>query len=180
MAGTGDKLDPLWGNLRSATGTDDRESASVRTWAETLALRAAAFVQLDRTEAALDELDRVITLLVTTGLRSPYTLLPRASRLALSDAAQEAGRATMSPELLVELTAAPSVWPEGVAVIRLTEREKVVLRRLVRGGSTAEMAGDLFASANTVKSQLRSLYRKLKVTSRDQALLAAGEQNLLD
>ncbi|MGH8326591.1 MAG: hypothetical protein ACRET2_07510, partial [Steroidobacteraceae bacterium] len=123
-AGTVPEVDISWARLHLLVGVPARalaalqaieqESVSVRVWAETLALRAAASIQLDRTDAALDDLDRVIATLVATGLRSPYTLLPKAARLALSDAAQKARRATMSPVLLAELAAVPSVWPEGV------------------------------------------------------------------
>ncbi|MFB2599957.1 LuxR C-terminal-related transcriptional regulator [Herbiconiux sp. P17] len=42
------------------------------------------------------------------------------------------------------------------------------------------MASALFVSINTVKSQLRSLYRKLGVASREEALVAAAERGLLE
>ena len=69
--------------------------------------------------------------------------------------------------------AAPSPAPA------LTAREAVVLHALTRTGSAAEIAETLVVSPNTVKSQLRSLYRKLGVTSRPEALDAARRLGLL-
>lgn len=63
--------------------------------------------------------------------------------------------------------------------IRLTPREHDVLRLLARGLSREQIARQLFVSPNTVKSQLRSLYRKLGVSSRTAALVQAHGLGLL-
>ena len=52
----------------------------------------------------------------------------------------------------------------------LTPREVTVLQGLARGLSNAEISADLFISANTIKSVIRSAYRKIGVTSRPQAM----------
>ena len=70
--------------------------------------------------------------------------------------------------------------PERASTVALTERERVVLQALVEGGSHTEIAQRLFVSPNTVKSQLRSLYRKLDVTRREEVLSAAYAQGLLE
>jgi DNA-binding NarL/FixJ family response regulator len=60
-------------------------------------------------------------------------------------------------------------WPgrqEG-----LTERESEVLALITQGKSNAEVAGLTFLSPNTVKSYIRTVYRKIGVTSRTQAVL---------
>jgi len=57
--------------------------------------------------------------------------------------------------------------------IRLTRREHQVLDALVAGGTTSTIAKAQFVSVNTVKSQMRSLYRKLGVHSRAEAIAAA-------
>jgi LuxR family transcriptional regulator, maltose regulon positive regulatory protein len=54
----------------------------------------------------------------------------------------------------------------------LTGREAQVLQLLRDGWSQREIAGRLFVSPNTVKTHVRSCYRKLGVTSRDGALAA--------
>lgn len=56
---------------------------------------------------------------------------------------------------------------------RLTEREAVVLERLQGEQSLREIAADLFVSVNTVKSHVRSIYRKFGVTSRGEAVSRA-------
>ena len=52
----------------------------------------------------------------------------------------------------------------------LTERESAVLNLLAKGRSQREIATSLFISHNTVKTHLKSVYRKLGVTSRDAAV----------
>jgi len=51
----------------------------------------------------------------------------------------------------------------------LTEREIDILQRLGALSTNDEIAADLFLSPNTVKTHLKSLYRKLEVTRRSDA-----------
>jgi ATP/maltotriose-dependent transcriptional regulator MalT len=55
----------------------------------------------------------------------------------------------------------------------LTDRERAVLRLLASDLSLREIAGELYVSHNTVKTQARSIYRKLQVSSRDEAVATA-------
>ena len=60
-------------------------------------------------------------------------------------------------------------WPgrrEG-----LTDREAEILALITQGKSNAEVAQLTYLSPNTIKSYIRSLYRKIEVTSRTQAVL---------
>ena len=60
-------------------------------------------------------------------------------------------------------------WPgrsEG-----LTERESEILALIAQGNSNAEVARLTYLSPNTVKSHIRTIYRKIDVTSRTQAVL---------
>lgn len=63
---------------------------------------------------------------------------------------------------------------------RLTRREQIVLAELVHTGSVEEMAARLHVSPNTVKTQRRSLFRKLGATRREEALIVAVAHGLLD
>ncbi|HLY30111.1 MAG TPA: LuxR C-terminal-related transcriptional regulator, partial [Ktedonobacterales bacterium] len=56
----------------------------------------------------------------------------------------------------------------------LSPQERRVLRLLAAGRTNSEIAGELVVSANTVKTQLKSIYRKLAVTSRLEARDVAG------
>jgi DNA-binding NarL/FixJ family response regulator len=60
-------------------------------------------------------------------------------------------------------------WPgrsEG-----LTDRESEILALITQGKSNAEVAKLTYLSPNTVKSYIRTIYRKIEVTSRTQAVL---------
>ena len=61
----------------------------------------------------------------------------------------------------------------------LTDRELAVLRRLTGDGSAREIAADLYVSHNTVKTQMRAIYRKLGVATREDAVARARERGLL-
>lgn len=52
----------------------------------------------------------------------------------------------------------------------LTRRELVVLGHLSEAVTLEEIASTLFVTRNTVKSQVRSLYRKIGVSSRADAV----------
>lgn len=61
----------------------------------------------------------------------------------------------------------------------LTEREKTVLELLALGHERTRMAETLHISLNTLKTQLRSIYRKLGASSRTDALQKAAQRGLL-
>ncbi|NUQ97358.1 MAG: helix-turn-helix transcriptional regulator [Streptomyces sp.] len=61
----------------------------------------------------------------------------------------------------------------------ISERERDVLERAAQLMSTDEIASDLHLSANTVKTHLKSIYRKLAVTRRGEAVRRARESGLL-
>jgi LuxR family maltose regulon positive regulatory protein len=61
----------------------------------------------------------------------------------------------------------------------LTDKERRVLRYLAGSLTYPEMAGHLEVSTNTVKSHVRSLYRKLGVHSRAEAVVAGRHAGLL-
>lgn len=67
----------------------------------------------------------------------------------------------------------------GGLVEPLSEREQQVLRLLADGLTGPEIASILVVGDSTVKTHLKSIYGKLGVHSRDQALLRARELNLL-
>ena len=61
----------------------------------------------------------------------------------------------------------------------LTPAERRVLDLLPTHLTDAQMAGQLYVSRNTVKSHVKSLYRKLEVSSRADAVARAREMGLL-
>jgi LuxR family maltose regulon positive regulatory protein len=66
-----------------------------------------------------------------------------------------------------------------VIVERLTEREREVLGLVSMMLSTAEIAAEMYISVNTVKTHLRSIYRKLAASHRGEAVRRARQLELL-
>jgi DNA-binding NarL/FixJ family response regulator len=60
-----------------------------------------------------------------------------------------------------------------------SSRELEILRYLATGLSNREIAAELYISLNTMKTHVRSLYRRLGVSSRSQALAAGRAQGFL-
>jgi LuxR family transcriptional regulator, transcriptional regulator of spore coat protein len=60
----------------------------------------------------------------------------------------------------------------------LTRRERVVLAELAEDVTLEEIATRLFVTRNTVKSQVRSVYRKTGVSTRAQAVAWAEANGL--
>ncbi|MFE0516792.1 LuxR C-terminal-related transcriptional regulator, partial [Streptomyces sp. NPDC058964] len=71
------------------------------------------------------------------------------------------------------------VEPAPFVVEELSGRERDVLQRLAQMMSTEEIAADLYVSVNTVKTHLKSVYRKLAVNRRGDAVRRARELGLL-
>jgi LuxR family maltose regulon positive regulatory protein len=67
----------------------------------------------------------------------------------------------------------------GAAEGELTARELTVLRMLTGNGTLREIGGELFVSPNTLKTHCRTIYRKLGVTSRADAVARARERGLI-
>ncbi len=136
-------------------------------------MEAAAYAQIDRADDAIASWRRATTFADTTGMVRPFALLPQGYVDLLADIGaalpKSWGRSrSMSP-----------VLPDRVNVVKLTERERVVLAELTDDLTRFEIAAKLGVSPHTVKAQINSLFRKLGVHSRDEAIRAATELKLL-
>lgn len=60
----------------------------------------------------------------------------------------------------------------------LTDREKVILKQIVRGKTNKEIAEELFISDRTVDTHRTNIKRKLKLTSLSQLIQYAKEQGI--
>ncbi|MFJ9819174.1 LuxR C-terminal-related transcriptional regulator [Streptomyces sp. NPDC101151] len=69
--------------------------------------------------------------------------------------------------------------PSSLVVEELSGREREVLQRLAQMMSTEEIAADLYVSVNTVKTHLKSVYRKLGVNRRGDAVRRARDRGLM-
>lgn len=76
----------------------------------------------------------------------------------------------MSTIELARPMASPLQQIELRPLAALTRRERVVLSNLSEDVTLEQIATKLFVTRNTVKSQVRSLYRKLGVSTRAEAV----------
>ncbi|SHN45096.1 LuxR C-terminal-related transcriptional regulator [Cryptosporangium aurantiacum] len=70
--------------------------------------------------------------------------------------------------------------PQPEITVPLTARETEVVSRLAQGLSTTDIARELNLSVNTVKSHLKSVYRKLGTSDRSATSRRARELHLVD
>lgn len=120
------------------------------------------------------EIQRIVGAITTLETQWPLGMLQPEDLGLLLTAAQELG--VPWPEF--SLLAKPLI-PASMSLITLTPRETAILAALAATGDRTEIARLNFVSVNTVKSQLHSLYKKLGVASREQALLVAHREKLL-
>ncbi|SFB92148.1 LuxR family transcriptional regulator, maltose regulon positive regulatory protein [Nocardioides terrae] len=142
---------------------------------EMLLLRAVAAHRSGEAAAATDALREAVLAARTTGAIRPFSTVPRA------DLAELAAGLPAAVELLAEepLAGAPDVFARPITLVELTPREQVVLDRIAEGLSIRQVAVDLRVSYSTVRTQQRSLYRKLGVESQQDAVARARAAGLI-
>lgn len=140
-----------------------------------------------RNEMALKAFNQAVELCVDHSIPRLFLLEGRKLlplvQLALSDKARlrEAIQAELSHGAFVETLMASSLLetaaPSGLVILplfeQLTKREGDVLKLMMTGQSNQEIAGTLFIGISTVKTHINSLFRKLDVTTRQEACRAA-------
>ncbi|MDI9913804.1 LuxR C-terminal-related transcriptional regulator [Rhodococcus sp. IEGM 1379] len=140
-----------------------------RAQMESLLIQAVAHWGLGEQQDSVDAWSRACTIADQNGLLRSF-----ATVAALDIENLESAAATHSPALTEFLkTATREVFPKSVHIVTLTERERKVLLLLAAGMSSTAMSEKLHVSTNTVKSQLRSVYKKLDAHNRDEAIAQA-------
>ena len=90
------------------------------------------------------------------------------------------GNALLSPSALTQLLTRFDAKPPSTATLDgLTTRETEILACLANGKSNAEIAETLHLSEATVKTHVSSIFRKLGVRDRVQAVIAAYDAGLV-
>jgi len=155
--------------LRAATALTPRQEARVG-----LIHVAALLDSADpgAPDAARMILTRIGSLLASHGMTLPLLALGREAGRGVVDAGRDAGIAFYQ-ELPDRVLAAIDRSFPALAVPQLTRREHEVLEALLVHPGYQQIADALHVSKDTVKTQLRSVYRKLGVSSRDAAIAAA-------
>jgi LuxR family transcriptional regulator, maltose regulon positive regulatory protein len=95
----------------------------------------------------------------------------------------DAYRHLLEPDLVSATGATPqqsgAEQAAPLIVERLSQREREVLEHVSVMLSTAQIAAEMYISVNTVKTHLKSIYRKLAVTHRGEAVRRARQLDLL-
>jgi LuxR family maltose regulon positive regulatory protein len=142
---------------------------------ENLAIQALAFEARGDSGEALDRLDQALTLAQPGGyLRTFIEEGTPMERLL-----EKADRRGIAPAYTARLLAAfrggdpdPSAPLSRAGLIEpLTPREKQVLKMLATDLTLPEIAQELVIADSTVRSHVKSIYRKLDVHSRHEAVL---------
>lgn len=148
---------------------DDRWSS--RQKAEALLLSAVASHRLGLDAAARADAAQALSAIDRTGAAATLALVPT------RDLVEILGHDAAAVALL---EASPDPFGDAMSVTRLTPRERDVLTALASVEGVAAISDLLYVSVNTVKTQLRGLYRKLGVSTRAEAVQVARRRGLLD
>ena len=92
-----------------------------------------------------------------------------------------AGEALFGPaiaERLMAFFSETGPLPKARSFPELTERERDVLGLIAGGHSNAEIANRLFLSPKTVRNHISSIFDKLHVSDRSQAIVRAREAGM--
>jgi DNA-binding NarL/FixJ family response regulator len=91
------------------------------------------------------------------------------------------GEAIFSPAIatrLIDFFAAPRPVASANIFPELTEREREILNLIAQGQSNTAIAAQLVLSPNTVRNYVSSIFSKLQVADRAQAIIRAREAGL--
>lgn len=167
---------------------DAHAHARTRSELEIRCLQALAHAAQMDTQRALKTLVRALTLAQPSGLRrvfldegQPMALLlqaviPDLKKRPLATYATLLLKAFASTRS-IQMLSAPTV--SSLLLEPLSPQEQRVLRLLAAGLSNPEIARELVVSTNTIKTQIKSIYRKLNVNTREEAREAARQLKLL-
>jgi DNA-binding CsgD family transcriptional regulator len=114
-----------------------------------------------------------------TGLLLPFFRHGRAWVVRILDAAVPFTRDPAVAKLVRSMRETLRELGGAREAVSLTPRERDVLSLMAGTDTIAQIADALGVTQNTIKSQLRGLYRKLGAVSRDEAVLAARTAGLL-
>ena len=70
--------------------------------------------------------------------------------------------------VVIDAAKSAEIAPIIIEAYSLTQRERDVLGAIARGGSTAEIAAELFLSPHTVRDYVKTVFEKFGVSSRSE------------
>ncbi len=162
------------------------ENGRVRSQIESLILEALTYYANSNMAKAVGVLREVLSLGQAKGIRRLF--LDEGARMAallqatiplLPSRTLSLFATTLLHSFSAEATVSIMATSSSVQVESLSQQELRVLRLLVAGLSNADIARELVVSNNTIKTHVKSIYRKLNVKSRQEAREMARELKLL-
>jgi LuxR family maltose regulon positive regulatory protein len=144
-------------------------------------LRAVALRATGNGETALAAIESALATAEPEGIRRPFLSAGRGVRELLADHLRKnVTHRWFASELLRSLDGANGTQMLPAELLEpLSAREGEVLRFLPTMMSNSDIASELFVSVNTVKTHVKSIYRKLDVTRRQDAVRRARQLHLL-
>ncbi|SDO31581.1 regulatory protein, luxR family [Microbacterium sp. ru370.1] len=156
----------------AASGTDH----CLRTLIPVLTRRALALNRLGHPRRARDTMEAALLLIARTGLpAAPFLMLPRHETQVLVDIAMDGHDELLAVAPALRAALAHAALPDServatAASASLTPSERALASLLATPVSLAEIARERRVSLNTVKSHVRSIYHKLDVRTRAEAV----------
>ncbi|WP_036319482.1 helix-turn-helix transcriptional regulator [Microbacterium indicum] len=158
---------------------DDRGTGIISVWAHALLFHAHAALGSDG--PARDHLALAIVSASRARPVLPFVIEGRAALAATIAQAEHLGLDAAGRRFVDELARVRDDLQGATRVdMTLSERERAVAARLADAESTRHLAQLLHVSPNTVKTQLRSIYRKLGVSSWADAVAATRRLGLTE
>ncbi len=163
------------------TGAGTAEATHAGTRVEAAVLLAIAYDTANDPARAAGAVERALALAERTGHRWPFLEAGRRMETLLRKQIRHGtAHRSVAGELLDAFTdRAPARHAVAPLLEPLSEREQAILRFLPTTLSNREIAAELFVTTNTVKTHLRSIYRKLDVARRREAVERARDLRLL-
>ena len=166
---------------KAAQILEETEPLTIRERVEWGVLRSLAAQASDLTRAhcylhtalALASPHRYLATIIEQGPGIPALLRSLPANTSLKPYVDEL---SVRAEAVVASSKGPAGLPPGGV---LSERELEVLRLLASRLTTTEIAGALYVSANTVKSHMKNIYRRLDVSSRAAAVRSGEARGLI-
>lgn len=169
------------GDFIEAEHDADHVMQETRVWpralVKALAIKSGCARRRGDPSAAADLFRQCARVAIENGLLLSLAVLPREDFLDLLGLAFPDGR---PPELDAVAQCSPIFAPPVNELVRLTVQERRVLAELATGRTLVQVAARLHLSENTAKVHTRSIYRKLEVNSRQQAIAEAARRGLIE
>ena len=155
-------LRELWPSSAMPTGLELESLDVLEQRERDLEVPTALYALVARARAVADGRERAPARLRLRDRRGRWLVL-HASSLS-GPASPEAGTVAV----VIEAAKSAEIAPIIIEAYSLTPREREVLGAIARGGTTAEIAAELFLSPHTVRDYVKTVFEKLGVSSRSE------------